>query len=535
MSQRQFRAFLKTHLERIEPLFRDVRLAYWNATISGKKEDFDAYSRLNVEYLKVYSDPKTFARLRKWKENDSACDPLDRRQIEILYRAFLRNQLPERVIERMTRLSSEITNKFNVYRAVVNGETLTGNQVRDELRECTDSQRLETVWVAEKRVGRLVAPDLMELVELRNEAARTLGFDNFYTMSLALDEQNDAGLAVLFDELDALTRGPFTRAKSQIDDFLGRRYGLDRSDLRPWHHQDPFFQEAPRIYELRLDKYYENRDILTLVSEFFEGIGLEVRSILERSDLYEKPGKEQHAYCMDMDRKGDIRVLANVRNDETWTATMLHELGHAVYDYHIDPRLPFVLRHHAHVFTTEAVAMFFGRLSKDADWIQITTGLSESEKSSISRDVLNSQKLAQLVFARWCQVMVRFERALYADPNQNLNKLWWDLVETYQMVRSVHGRDEPDWAAKIHIVSAPVYYHNYMLGELLASQLDHYIQHEVFGAGKTREPINGRPEVGEYFREKVFKGGRSLRWDAVIAEATGEPLNPKYFVEQFVV
>ena len=28
---------------------------------------------------------------------------------------------------------------------------------------------------------------------------------------------------------------------------------------------------------------------------------------------------------------------------------------------------------------------------------------------------------------------------------------------------------EPDWASKPHFVIAPVYYHNYMLGELFAS------------------------------------------------------------------
>jgi hypothetical protein len=29
--------------------------------------------------------------------------------------------------------------------------------------------------------------------------------------------------------------------------------------------------------------------------------------------------------------EGDVRVLANVRSDEYWADTMLHELGHATY------------------------------------------------------------------------------------------------------------------------------------------------------------------------------------------------------------
>ncbi len=46
---------------------------------------------------------------------------------------------------------------------------------------------------------------------------------------------------------------------------------------------------------------------------------------------------------------------------------------------------------------------------------------------------------------------------LYADRD-DLNSLWWDLVERLQLVKRPAGRDEPDWAAKIHVAVAPVYY-----------------------------------------------------------------------------
>ena len=46
-----------------------------------------------------------------------------------------------------------------------------------------------------------------------------------------------------------------------------------------------------------------------------------------------------------------------------------------------------------------------------------------------------------------------------------------DLAEKYQEVKRPEGRNEPDFAAKIHIVTTPVYYHNYMLGEMFASQV----------------------------------------------------------------
>jgi peptidyl-dipeptidase A len=353
-------------------------------------------------------------------------------------------------------------------------------------------------------------------------------------MSLKLAEQEPDEIIALFDDLDVRTREPFREIKNEVDATLAESYGVSPSDLMPWHYHDPFFQEAPRVLDLDLDQYYRGHDVVELVSQFYEAIGLEVHGILERSDLYEKPGKEQHAYCMDVDREGDIRVLANVRSDETWTGTMLHELGHAVYDLYIDPALPYLLREHTHIFTTEAIAMLFGRLSKDTDWICRMAGMSEGEAATIDANVRRNQRLAQLVFTRWCQVMVRFERALYQDPDQDLNTLWWDLVNRFQMVTPPPGRTEPDWASKIHVVSAPAYYHNYMLGELLASQLDHHIQSRVLKASGTRVPMFGRREVGRYLVESVFRPGKKYHWDRLIREATGEPLTPRYFVDQYL-
>jgi peptidyl-dipeptidase A len=534
MSLHPFKQFLDAHLNRIEPLSRNARLAYWTATISGKETDFDRYTDLDVEYKKIYADRSAFEALRDWRDSDAVTDPLERRQLSLLYRAFLENQIPENLIESISRLSGVIVNKFNVYRTEVDSKVLTNNEVRTILRESEDSDYRKKVWEADKGVGAVVRDELLELVLLRNEAASAVGFDNYYSMSLELSEQDPGQIIELFNRLDKLTRDPFREMKEEVDKVLADRCGTTVGQLLPWHYHDPYIQEAPRAYNIDLDKYFRDFNVVDLVADFFESIGLEVRDILERSDLYEKPGKEQHAYCMDIDKLGDIRVLANMQNDENWTGTLLHELGHAVYDLYIDPGLPYFLREHAHIFTTEAIAMLFGRLSKETKWIQATTGMPDGEKRSIERDVIRHQRLSQLVFTRWCQVMVRFEKSMYESPGQDLNELWWNLVEDYQMVSRPPGRNEPDWASKIHVVSAPAYYHNYMLGELLASQLFQYIQARVLD-GKAGGTIPaGRNEIGRYLVEHVFRPGKKYRWDEMIEKATGEPLNPRYYIDQFV-
>ena len=74
-----------------------------------------------------------------------------------------------------------------------------------------------------------------------------------------------------------------------------------------------------------------------------------------------------------------------------------------------------------------------------------------------------------------------------------------------------------------------------MMGELLASQLHHYIVHKVLKLESDRDvSYVGDKILGDYLREKVLGPGALYHWDDMIERATGEPLTPKYFVEQFV-
>jgi peptidyl-dipeptidase A len=512
----------------VEPLSREVNLAYWEAATTGSAAAFDRFTELQLRLKEVFSGAEDFERIREWRESPRVTDPLARRQLDLLYNDFLRNQIDPALNAEITRLGARIENQFNVYRARLDGREATTNDIAEILRRSGDVGLRYRAWDAAKRVGPVVREGLLDLAKLRNEAAQSLGYSDFYAMSLDLDEQNENDLEAVFRDLDKLTRGPFEKIKRDMDERIGKRFGADASDLRPWHYDDLFFQEAPRIYNVDLDGFFRPLDVVELVRGYFAGLGLDVGEILDRSDLQERPGKDQHAFCTDIDRRGDIRVLANVKNDEMWAGTMLHELGHAVYDRHIDGELPFFLRHHAHTLVTEAVAMMFGRLSKDPHWIASAGSASVGAAEEISRYL----KVAELVFARWAQVMIHFERALYRDPDQDLTATWWNLVERFQMVTRPDGRESPDWAAKIHVVSAPVYYHNYLLGAILASQLSHCVREREAAVSRSRN-VFADPAVGRFLRESVFRHGARYRWDKLIERATGEPLTPRHFAEEF--
>lgn len=534
-AQADFRAFLAGFEAKLIPLSRDTALAGFESSVSGKEADYTRSADLQLELRTLYADPATFAKLKTWREGAKISDPLLARQLEILYLGFLGNQLPAAALADLVKRQTAIEQTFNTFRAKVDGKEVSDNEINTILRESTDPARLEQAWKASKEVGAKVAPAIVELVKLRNQAAKTLGYKNFQAMQLALSEQDPDAIERLFDELDVLTTKEFAAAKEEIDRFLAGRLKISREELRPWHYQDRFFQSGPAIYAVDLDSYFAGRDLVDLAKRYFAGIGLPVDDILSRSDLFEKPGKYQHAFSTDIDRAGDVRILCSLKPTAEWMDTLLHESGHGVYSKFNDRGLPWLLRDAAHTFTTEAMANLFGRMASNPAWLQEMVGVTPAERTKIAAAVAASQRLEQLTFSRWSQVMFRFEKAMYENPDQDLDSLWWDLVERYQLLTRPAGRKAPDWAAKIHVALYPAYYHNYLLGQLLASQLVHHIGQAVLAADDVYgQSFVGRKEVGAYLQEKVFKPGMRYPWNEMIERATGEKLTAKYYAEQFV-
>jgi len=172
-------------------------------------------------------------------------------------------------------------------------------------------------------------------------------------------------------------------------------------------------------------------------------------------------------------------------------------------------------------------------LSKDATWMRTWAGADERDLARQAEPVARAVREQLLVQTRWEMVMVHMERALYRDPDQDLRALWWDLVERYQWVRRPEGRREPDWAAKIHFSVAPVYYHNYQLGEMLASQLQDHLLSRVLGGGRGAwERYVRAPEVGAFLTREFYAPGKRWNWRELTRRATGRTLESRAFVDE---
>jgi peptidyl-dipeptidase A len=529
--------FIREFERDFAPLDGAVNRAWWEANTTGRQEFYDREEYLKNQRNAALADPKAFATLKAIKENAKDIEvDVTRRTIDVLYLLYLEKQVDPALLRKIVAKEKAVEKAFNDFRPTVDGRKVTDNEVRGILKTSKDSTRLKEAWSASKDIGKLLEADLRGLVQLRNEAATKLGFKNFHALQLYLNEQDGDQVLKLFDELDELTRGPFAEVKKEIDAKLAANYKIPEPELRPWHYHDPFFQETPAIFDTDLDAPFKAADLRKMVRTFYDGVGLSVDEVIPRSDLDPHPDKNPHAFCTDIDRKGDVRVLANIEQNNYWASTLLHEFGHSVYTTNknfIPQYLPYPIRQDAHILCTEGVAMMFERLSKRASFLK-EMKIKVQDPKAYDEAGARALRMQLLIFSRWCQVMLRFEKSMYENPTQDLNKLWWDLIEKYQLLKRPEGRDAPDYASKIHIATVPVYYHNYMMGQLFASQLHHAIARELYkGVDPDQVIYVDNKEVGQFMRRRVFEKGRLLPWNDLTKEATGDFLNAKAFAEDF--
>lgn len=522
-------AFLRDVTARIAPLEREAHLRAWEVSTHTTPETEDAAARAETAVDSFLSDATRFETACRLLASDDVRDPALRRQLELYRNAAAEKQLPERVLRDLVRRSKAIEAVFHSFRPELDGRRVSNNEILACLRgACEETRRCEA-WEASKQVGREVAEPLRDLARRRNEAARSLGYRDYYDLRLRCQEIDEEELLTVFADLKAATEELFRAQKERVDACLARRYGLHPRELRPWHYEDPFFQEAPQVLGPRFDALLRTKDPVAIARAYTRALGFDVERVLERSDLYEREAKDPHAFCIDIDREGDVRVLANLRDDLRSMETLLHELGHAAYYRHMSPTLPWLLRAPAHMSTTEAVAMWLGRAALNPDWLGTWVGFDAKDAPAVSRAAGERQHFQRLLTARWVLVMTHFEREFYADPDRrDLDWLWWDLVEELQHVRRPEKRRAPDWAAKTHLATAPVYYHNYLLGELSAAQFDATIRRET---GAAAPGVHRPAEAGAFFRERVFALGASLHWQEVLQRATGRRLSPEDFLE----
>jgi peptidyl-dipeptidase A len=517
----------------LEPFRNRKSETQWNASVDGSEENLQASEDAEKDYRSCLANREIFNELTVRLNDAGVQDQLLRRWATHLRLEMAPSLLTEEVIGDIVGREKKLQTKVHTYQFKVDDKPVTLEEIANILRFEENMEIRKAAWEASKDIGPEIEADIRELVRARNVAGRSIGFPDFFRMNLDLQEIDEARLFSSIGSFASQTEETYRRMKAMMDSDMSDHFRMDSIDLAPWHYSDPFFHEVPNIFRANTDSVYKDKQPLDWMKGYFAGIGLPIDSILDKGDYIARDGKQKTPYTMDLDRSGDVRVLLNLGDDLNNAEIGMHEFGHAVYEMNIDRNLPHTLRKTAHQSVSEAVAMFFGRQVRDPEWVFDTFRVSGQQIRDLEDPMNVERRMRMAITSRWSMVMVHFERGLYRDPDQAQQIRWWDLVERFQLIRRPLDRKEnADWATKLHIALAPVYYHNYILGEWQASMIDKTMRNDL----KLKDPFVWKddPRIGEWFKEKIFKHGAFWHYVELMRNTTGHSPQPDNYVNQFL-
>ena len=274
------------------------------------------------------------------------------------------------------------------------GRDVNDNEIAKILRESSDRAerraglgRLEV----DRPAGRAARARARALCATRRRGRSATATTSSF--SLTLDELDETWLLALLDDLDGRLAATWARTKAAIDEGQRERLGLaggraaaalglrrrvlpgrcrrratTRSRRRSTHARPG--RGRPRV----LPGARRRRRRRARAQRPLPARRQEPARVLRR---HRPPARRARARQLRAGRRAG-------------SGTMVHELGHAVYDLAIDAELPWLLRQPAHTFTTEAIAMLHGRLVRDETFLERFAGVAPA----IARDPRNARDAA---------------------------------------------------------------------------------------------------------------------------------------------
>lgn len=420
-------------------------------------------------------------------------DPLLARRLGAWQQAFRGARVSGRPAIR--RLVSEISDYLLRHRYVIGGQELGLSAVRHILRTDPDRQRRREAWHAFAPLSQALAGRTRELFALRNEAAREEGFPTYVEMQLDAQGLTQAQVEGALTSL----AGDSATAYQQVLEAGAERHGL--AQIEPWDLR--FLLEGQGTLSRTR---FPRTAIEPRLHQWAQLHGFDLNRLGISVHFLEIP---YNGLCIGIHPR-DIRILGNPTDGLSGHKTSFHELGHALHSAHSDPG-SFILRREPSVFS-EAMAELLGYVVLDPEWLA-HQGLSDAEVEAAEREAVG----AWFAYLRLRSAHALFEYRAYADPRADLDRV---CGEVEAAMLGCTFDPTPRWAGEPNAWYSryPVYWQNYVLADLVASQIAADLRRRFGGLFR-------RPEAVAYLKVQYWAPGGAVDWQEKLRRGTGQGLD----------
>ena len=427
------------------------------------------------------------------------------------------------------------------------GECLALGELEDIMATSRDAAELLEAWDGWHSISPPMKNLYARQVELANEGAAELGFDNLGTMWRSAYDMDPAEFPGLLDEMWEQVSPLYEALHCHVRARLGEVYGPDivpqdgpipahllgNMWAQGWENIEelvapPKTDAAYDLTSILVDKGYDAISMVETGEAFFSSLGFEElpKTFWKRS-LFTKPADRDvvcHASAWDIDEKDDLRIKMCIDVNAEDFKVIHHELGHNYYQRAYKDQ-SFLYRGSANDGFHEAVGDTLS-LSITPEYLAQLGLITEVPDASGDLGLLMTQALEKIAFLPFGLLVDQWRWKVFAGeagPEQ-YNDLWWQLREQYQGVSAPNERpaDAFDAGAKYH-VPGNTPYTRYFLAHILQFQFHRSLCEIAGNDGPIhRCTIYGNQEAGERLNA-MLEMGKSRPWPEALEALTGSP------------
>ena len=410
-----------------------------------------------------------------------------------------------------------------------------------------DYDQLLNAWRGWRTISPPFRGDYQRFVELGNEGAKELGFNDMgelwrsgYDMPVA-DFRGEVErlwgqVEPLYDQVHCYTANKLRQAYGEEQVPTGQpipAHLLGNMWSQTWSEIYDLAEPYAGIAELNVtqamqDQEYGAVHMTELAEDFFVSLGMPElpASFWERSLLVKPQDREVvcHASAWSMDGKDDVRIKMCIEPTQENLFTIYHELGHIFY-YLAYRDQPIIFQSGAHDGFHEAVGDTV-TLSMTPAFLK-NLGLVEEVKDNHEALINTQMKLAldKIAFLPFGKLMDQWRWGVFSGEiaPEDYNAAWWDLRTRYQGIRPPVERSEDNFdpGAKYHIPGNTPYT-RYFLAFVLQFQFQRALCDAAGFEGPLHEcSIYGNKDAGALLWKMLEQGSRKP-WQDSLEAVTGQ-------------
>ncbi|MEQ8558857.1 MAG: M2 family metallopeptidase [Henriciella sp.] len=539
------RAFLERADEELGQMSKEVAPVFWeqatNITDETNKAAADAGARATKLAVSLANKSKQF------KDVDLPPD-LARKMQRLQSGVTIPAPSTEGAAEELSEITTGLEATYGTGTFAYEGEELNLDQLSTIIETSRDPEELKTVWEGWRTISPPMKDDYVRMVEIANEGANELGYDNLKTMWLSKYDMPPEEMASevdrlweqvspLYEELHCYVRAELNEA---YGDEVQPATGPIRADLlgnmwsQSWANIYPVVvpEDLPgQGYDLTEELQDANYDAIKMVETgeaFFTSLGFEPlpETFWERSMIVRPDDREVvcHASAWDVDDEEDVRIKMCTEVNAEDFYTVHHELGHNFYQRAYKD-VDYLYKDGAHDGFHEAIGDFVS-LSITPVYLEEIGLITEDQIPGEEADIallLNTSldKIAFLPFALTVDSW-RWDVLDGTTPPEDYNASWWEKRTKYQGIVPPGPRPANafDPGAKYHIPGNTPYL-RYFLSYIMQFQFHKAACEQAGWEGPLhRCSIYGNEEVGSRFKA-MLEMGASEPWPDVLETFTG--------------